>query len=146
MLPASFLFNSVKIEELVVLLHHVEINTSDLLKAREFYDALLPELGYRLYQEWPLGFSYKHGSTYIVFVQTEKEFLHNEFHRKATGLNHLAFYARSRQQVDELTVKMKREKVRILYEDRHPYAGGHQTYALFIEGPDRLKIEIVAPE
>lgn len=128
------------------MLHHVEINASDLRATREFYDVLLPELGYTIHQEWPQGFSYKYGSTYLVFVQTEKEFLHKGFHRKATGLNHLAFHAESRMQVDELTGKLKGMGVKVLYEDRHPYAGGSHYYALFVEGPDRLKIEIVAPE
>ncbi|WKA54303.1 VOC family protein [Planococcus shixiaomingii] len=128
------------------MLHHVEINASDLLVTREFYDALLPDLGYELYQEWPLGFSYKYGATYLVFVQTEAAFIHSGYHRKATGLNHLAFHAESRRQVDELTDKMRRRNARMLYKDRHPYAGGPQYYALFVEGPDRLKIEIVAPE
>ncbi|TWT16143.1 VOC family protein [Planomicrobium sp. CPCC 101079] len=128
------------------MLHHVEINASNLPATREFYDDLLPDLGYELYQEWPRGFSYKHSSTYLVFVQTENEFLHNGYNRKATGLNHLAFHAKSRQQVDELTGKMRRKCVKVLYEDRHPFAGGSHYYALFIEGPDRLKIEIVAPE
>lgn len=128
------------------MLHHVEINVADLQTTRKFYDALLPDLGYKLYQEWPEGFSYRHGAAYIVFVQTEKAFLHKPYHRKAIGLNHLAFHAASRNQVDELTEKMSRNGVRILYEDRHPYAGGPNYYALFIEDPDRLKIEIAAPE
>lgn len=128
------------------MLHHVEINVADLQTTRKFYDALLPDLGYKLYQEWPEGFSYRHEAAYIVFVQTEKAFLHKGYHRKAIGLNHLAFHAEFRNQVDKLTEKMRRNGVRILYEDRHPYAGGPDYYALFIEDPDRLKIEIAAPE
>lgn len=30
------------------------------------------------------------------------------------------------------------------YEDRHPYAGGPDYYAVFFEDPDRMKVEIVA--
>lgn len=105
---------------------------------------MLPELGYEKFQEWPQGFSYKLGKTYIVFVQTEEKFLASPYHRKATGLNHLAFYANNRQQVDELTEKMRQSGVHILYEDRHPYAGGNHTYAVFMEDPDRMKIEITA--
>lgn len=128
------------------MLHHVEINVSDLTKAREFYESFLPDLGYKLYQEWPEGFSYRMGKAYVVFVQTEEAFLPEGYHRKATGLNHLAFHADSRGHVDALTEKARKMGFRILYEDRHPFAGGPDYYAVFIEAPDRMKFEIVSPE
>ena len=128
------------------MLHHVELNVSDLQATRNFYSRLLPELGYEKYQDWPEGFSYKHGKTYIVFVQTEEKFLDAPYHRKATGLNHLAFHADSCAKVDELTEKMRQWGMHILYEDRHPFAGGPNTYAVFAEDPDRVKIEITASE
>lgn len=127
------------------MLHHIELNVSNLREASSFYSELLPPLGYKLFQEWEQGFSYKSGPTYIVFVQTEREFLQSGYHRKRTGLNHLAFYARSRSQVDEMTKKMQQWGAQVLYEHLHPFAGGPDYYAVFIEGPDRLKIEIAAP-
>lgn len=128
------------------MLHHVELNVSDLEASWNFYSKLLPELGYEKYQNWPKGFSFKYGQTYIVFVQTEEKFLAAPYHRKTTGLNHLAFHAASRAKVDELTEKMRQWKMRILYEDRHPFAGGTNTYAVFTEDPDRVKIEIAVSE
>jgi len=32
----------------------------------------------------------------------------------------------------------------LLYEDRHPYAAGEQSYALFFEDPMRMKVELCA--
>jgi catechol 2,3-dioxygenase-like lactoylglutathione lyase family enzyme len=32
----------------------------------------------------------------------------------------------------------------ILYQDRHPHAGGENYYAVFFEDPDRIKVELVA--
>ncbi len=63
-----------------------------------------------------------------------------------TGLNHLAFHAASRAQVDDVTVKLKARGVPILYADRHPYAGGPDYYAVFFEDPDRMKVEVTAAE
>lgn len=126
------------------MLHHIEINVSDLERSKEFYAALLPELGYAEYQNWPQGFSYRYGGTYLVFVQTEEQFLQVPYHRKTVGLNHLAFYAKSRDEVDRLTLMMKEKGAPILYENRYPYAGGPEHYAVFMEDPDRLKIEIAA--
>lgn len=57
----------------------------------------------------------------------------------------LAFHARSKEQVDEITEKLQEKGINILYLDRHPYAGGEGHYAVYFEDPDRIKIELVAP-
>ena len=67
------------------------------------------------------------------------------YHRCRVGLNHLAFHADSRQQVDEMTEKLKGRGVTLLYTDRHPFAGGENHYAVYFEDPDRIKVELVAP-
>ncbi|MGO1060805.1 VOC family protein [Planococcus sp. FY231025] len=72
--------------------------------------------------------------------------MHLPYHRKASGLNHLAFRADSRSEVDRLAEKMRLSDVPMLYEDRYPFAGGPDHYAVFLEDPDRLKIEIAAGE
>jgi catechol 2,3-dioxygenase-like lactoylglutathione lyase family enzyme len=132
--------------DLTGLLHHVEINVSDLARSRAFWAWLLGELGYMLYQDWPEGVSWKLGATYLVFVQTPQEHLHRPYHRRGTGLNHLAFHARSREHVDRLTDELRRRDVSILYADQHPHAGGPEHYAVFFEDPDRIKVELVAPD
>ncbi|WP_203331990.1 VOC family protein [Planococcus beigongshangi] len=128
------------------MIHHIELNVSDLNVSRQFYDQLFPLLGYRLFQDWSEGFSYRKEKQYLVFVQTVPEFLEAGYHRKAVGLNHLAFHASSTAEVDMITQQMRQSNVKILYEDRHPYAGGEETYAVFMEDPDRLKIEIAVSE
>lgn len=128
------------------MLHHVEINVSSLKSSRKFYDTLLPIMGYSLFQEWEKGFSYKFGTTYLVFVQTIDKHLDSTYHRGQTGLNHLAFHAQSRQQVDDITEMLEALGTTILYKDKHPFAAGDSYYAVFFEDPDRLKLEIVAPE
>lgn len=124
------------------ILHHIEIYVSDLMKTIEFYDWFLPELGYKIFQNWEFGKSYKLNDTYIVFVQTEEKYLEQPYHRKRTGLNHLAFFGDSKEFIDNITDKLKSRNIRILYEDRHPFAENY--YAVFFEDPDRMKIEIVA--
>ncbi len=127
------------------LLHHIELYVSNLKKTKEFWGWLLEELGYKLYQDWNNGQSWKLGDTYIVFVQTEERFLDIPYHRCRVGLNHLAFHASSRVQVDYLTEQLKSRGVNMLYTDKHPYAGGENYYAVFFEDPDRIKVELVAP-
>ncbi|APC47698.1 VOC family protein [Virgibacillus halodenitrificans] len=127
------------------LLHHIEIYVSDLKKSAEFWGWLLEELGYRSYQKWEYGQSWKIEDTYIVFVQTEEGFLDVSYHRKRVGLNHVAFHAESRQHIDEMTEKLNNRGVTILYQDQHPFAGGDDYYAIYFEDPDRIKVELVAP-
>ncbi len=126
-------------------LHHVEVNVSSLGKSRRFWSWFLGRLGYRQYQEWKGGFSWKLGRTYIVFVQTRRKYLKTRYHRSATGLNHLAFHALSRKEVDLVTEELRARGTKVLYEDNHPFAGGRNHYAVFFEDPDRIKVEFVAP-
>jgi catechol 2,3-dioxygenase-like lactoylglutathione lyase family enzyme len=128
------------------MLHHLEIYVSNLSKTIDFWDWFLTELGYEPYQKWDSGISWKYGNTYIVFAQAEERFLDVPYHRSRAGLNHLAFHAKSKEQVDQITKQLKEKGVNILYQEKHPFAGGDSHYAVFFEDPDRIKVELVAPE
>ncbi len=124
-------------------LHHVELSASDLERAVDFWNWWLGELGYEPKDDWNGGRSWHNGPTYVVLVQAEDT--DHPFDRRAPGLDHLAFHARSRGQVNDLTAGIRqRSDATVLYEDQHPYAGGY--YALYCEGPDEVKIELVGPE
>ena len=125
------------------MLSHVEINVRDLERSISFWEWLLLYLGYKPFQRWDSGKSWIKDKTYIVFVQTADKYLENDYHRCKTGLNHIAFYASSKEEIDFLTEQLRARGVRILYEDRHPHAAGEDTYALFFEDPDRIKVEVV---
>ncbi|MFD2445274.1 VOC family protein [Bacillus sp. CGMCC 1.16607] len=127
------------------LIHHIEIYVSNLKNTIDFWGWFLEELGYHVFQEWDGGQSWKMGETYIVFVQAEERFLDIPYHRCRVGLNHLAFHASSRKQVDDMTIKLKENGVHILYTNKHPFAGGNNHYAVYFEDPDRMKVELVAP-
>jgi catechol 2,3-dioxygenase-like lactoylglutathione lyase family enzyme len=127
------------------MIHHIELYVSDLNVSMDFWEWLLGGLGYTRFQSWENGSSFKLGETYLVFVQVEDRFKDKSYHRCGVGLNHLAFQARSREQVDEVTRILEQREVPILYQDRHPYAGGGTHYAVYFEDPDRIKAELVAP-
>jgi len=124
-------------------LHHVELYAADLDAAVDFWGWLLAELGYEPKAEWDGGRSWTNGPAYLVFVQADE--VDHPLDREAPGLNHLAFHAASREQVDRITAGVReREDASVLYEGRYPFAGGY--YALYCEGPDGVKIEIVGLE
>jgi catechol 2,3-dioxygenase-like lactoylglutathione lyase family enzyme len=126
-------------------LDHVEIYVSNLERSLEFWEWFLEKLGYAEYQRWGSGVSFILNGTYIVFVQTTAKHLDSPYHRCRTGLNHLAFVAASKSDVNEMTGELKARGMNILYQDRHPNAGGEGYYGVFFEDPDRIKVEFVAP-
>ena len=123
-------------------LSHLELYVSDVERSVDFWTWILGWLGYAPFQEWDEGVSFRSGPTYLVFVQAPEGAAGLD--RRAVGLNHLAFRADSPAEVDELTASLRDRGVRILYEDRHPHAGGEDHYAVFFEDPDGLKVEVVA--
>jgi peptidase E/catechol 2,3-dioxygenase-like lactoylglutathione lyase family enzyme/GNAT superfamily N-acetyltransferase len=125
-------------------LHHIEIYVSDLKQSITFWSWFLLRLGYFEYQSWNQGRSYRKDDTYIVFVQTEEKYRDITYHRCRTGLNHLAFRAISTEIVDQMTKELRKKNIKILYEDKHPHAGG-VSYGVYFEDPDRIKVELVAP-
>ncbi|MEK4563977.1 VOC family protein [Alkalihalobacillus sp. FSL R5-0424] len=127
------------------MIHHIELYVSNVEESKVFWGWLLEDLGYTLYQEWDEGFSFKQDHSYIVFVQVEPRFIEEGYHRKRIGLNHLAFFGRSRVHIDELTNSLQERGTRLLYQNTHPYAGGDKHYAVYFEDPDRIKVEVVAP-
>lgn len=128
------------------MLHHVEINVSDLERSAAFWEWLLvEELGWLPFQRWPGGRSWSLGATYLVLVETGERFRADGYHRSRIGLNHVALHAASREHVDAVTATLRARGARVLYEDRHPFAGGPGHYAVFFEDPDRIKVELVAP-
>lgn len=128
------------------MLHHVELYVADLGRSTAFWTPFMAFLGYRE-ERWSGGVNYVRGpaDTYFCLLPAPAEHLAAGYHRKRVGLNHLAFTGESRAQVDEITRWLKAQGHAVLYEDRHPFAGGPDYYAVFCEDPDRFKLEVVAP-
>lgn len=126
------------------LIHHVELWVPDLDRAAQSWGWLLAELGYQPYQRWDHGISYRHGPGYIV-LERSPDLLPGPHRRRGAGLNHLAFHAASRAQVDSLTADGPAHGWSLLFADRHPHAGGPDQYAAYLENTDGYEAELVAP-
>lgn len=127
------------------MLHHVEIYVSDLERSMAFWTPFLEQLGYEA-DRWSGGMNYvKDDEAYLCFLPAPEEHIAAGYHRKRVGLNHLAFKGRSRRHVDEIAAWVQEAGHTLLYQDRHPFAGGRNYYAMFCEDPDRIKVEVVAP-
>ena len=125
-------------------LHHVELSVpeADLDPALDWWGWLLADLGYERKSDWDAGRSWVNGPTYVVLKAASGD---GSIERETPGLDHLAFHAESRAQVDRITERVRDHgDATLLYPDRHPRAGGY--YALYFEDPVGVTVEVVAPE
>ena len=127
----------------MIRMDHIELYVSNLQKTKLFYSKFLVQLGFELFQEWEEGFSYKKESFYIVFVQVKEKYQSTNYHRCYVGLNHLAFSCSDKTIITKIREQLIEENVELLYDDKFPFAGGKNHYALYFEDPDRIKVEIV---
>jgi catechol 2,3-dioxygenase-like lactoylglutathione lyase family enzyme len=129
-------------------LAHIEINVSDLKKSKEFYLKIFTPLNWTIVFNCDdsVGFKGK-DKTHLFLVQTDTSFISNIFHRKHTGLNHIAFRVDSKQEVEEFSNFLKQNNIISLYTDGpKDYAQEYkmeQYYAVFFEDPDHIKLEVV---
>ncbi|MEH0821294.1 MULTISPECIES: VOC family protein [unclassified Micromonospora] len=124
-------------------LHHVEVWVPDLAAASRSWGWLLGELGWTLYQDWPAGRSWRLGSTYLVLEESPA--LTGRTHdRCAPGLNHLAFHAGPPAAVEHLVAAAGEYGWTLLFPDRHPHAGGPDSYAAYLTDGQGYEVELVA--
>ncbi len=125
------------------VLHHVELWVPDLHRAIAEWGWLLSELGYAQFQDWPDGRSWRLGATYLVIEQSPAMTAASH-DRCRPGLNHLAFHAGSRDQVDALTIRAPSAGWTVMFPDRHPHAGGAGHYAAYLSNSDGFEVELIA--
>jgi hypothetical protein len=106
---------------------------------------LLGELGYELFQDWPGGQSWRSGPTYIVLEQSPARTA-SRHDRSRPGLNHLAFHVATAALTEALATAAVQHGWRLMFADRHPYAGGNGHYAAYLENVDGYEAELVALE
>ncbi|MEV4902316.1 reverse transcriptase-like protein [Citricoccus sp. NPDC055426] len=124
-------------------LHHVEIWVADLAAARGSLGWLFQQVGYAVSGEWSEGTSYQGAGEYLV-LESGPDVAADGHDRRRPGLNHLAFHAGTRAEVDALTAAARQRGFTLLFADRHPFAGGRNHYAAYLEAPDGFEVELVA--
>jgi RimJ/RimL family protein N-acetyltransferase len=125
--------------------HHVELWVADLAGAEASLGWLLTELGWREYQRWSRGVSWRYGSSYVVVEDSPAR--RGDVHDRMTpGLNHLALHIRTRAELNRVTATAPEHGWRIMFADKHPYAGGPEHYAAYLENDAGFEVELVAAE
>ena len=124
-------------------LHHVEIWAEDIEAAGREWGWLLERLGYQLGDDWGHGRAWELGSLYLV-VEAGPDVEAGRHERRRPGVNHLAFHGGSRAEVDALVAGCDSGGWTLMFADRHPYAGGPDHYAAYLESGEGFEVELVA--
>ena len=124
-------------------LHHVELWVGDIIAAKREWGWLLGRLGYRLGDDWGHGQAWELGSLYIV-IESGPDVAPGRHDRARPGLNHLAFHAGSRGDVDAVVADSAESGWTLMFADRHPFAGGPDHYAAYLESTEGFEVELVA--
>jgi catechol 2,3-dioxygenase-like lactoylglutathione lyase family enzyme len=125
-------------------LYHVQLNVSDVARSMPFYRALFEYLEYRIMVAQPDAMGVSDGTTDIWIIGVAPEYRARGFHRKETGVNHLAFHVSAPGDVDRFHGEfLLTRNLPVLYggpREYPEYALGY--YAVFFEDPDRIKLEV----
>jgi ribonuclease HI/catechol 2,3-dioxygenase-like lactoylglutathione lyase family enzyme len=124
-------------------LHHVEVWTKDLTGADASLGWLLERLGFPRREAWDTGTSFGSDRFYVV-LESGPDVADGAHDRRRPGVNHLAFSAGSRADVDLLTRRAASHGWSLLFPDRHPFAGGPDHYAAYLENEEGFEVELVA--
>jgi catechol 2,3-dioxygenase-like lactoylglutathione lyase family enzyme len=125
-------------------LYHVQVNVSSGARSFPFYRPLLTYLEFRRVHEDARSLAFSDGTVDVWLIEAEERHAGFGFHRKRTGLNHLAFRVDARAGVDRFAREFLQPRgLAALYgtpREFPEYAAGY--YAVFFEDPDRLKLEV----
>lgn len=123
-------------------LHHIDVTVTDVVRSTQFYDRVLPLLGWQRRADCAEGPIWG-GNRAEVGLQEARPESRRAHDRYSPGLHHLAFGAPDRAAVDRAYHALVALEVPILdppapYEQ---YAPGY--YAVFFSDPDGMKLEYV---
>jgi catechol 2,3-dioxygenase-like lactoylglutathione lyase family enzyme len=126
-------------------LHHVDIWVEDLAVAIRSFGWLFERLGWTLFQVWEHGRSWQSpGQGPYVVLEASPALRRQPYDRLRQGLNHLAIAVPEHWMVDRIVAEAPDYGWRLLFSDRHPYAGGPSHYAAYLENAEGFEVEVVA--
>jgi catechol 2,3-dioxygenase-like lactoylglutathione lyase family enzyme len=135
------------------IIDHIQITVRDLDRAVAFYDGFLPLLGFDPKSKAGATIEkhdfrvveYCHPRLCFAITSPRAAFRDEVVHRRKPGsLHHLAFRARSREEVDRVHEALKALGAEIVTPPRlYPEYKPTGYYAVFFKDPDGIKFEVV---
>lgn len=141
-----------KLTSLSPKIDHLQVTVQDLNRAENFYDMLMPLLGFNLDKksrgrvdahEFDV-IEYFHENLIIGFNSPRSQFKNEDVHRRKPGsIHHIAFRANSESDVDTFYEDIKKTVAKIIEPPRlYPQHGAHY-YAVFFKDTEGIKWELV---
>lgn len=128
-------------------LDHIGINVLDASRARDYFDALMPLVGFQPFfggEDW---FSYApdsgHGTQLFFYTARAGA---SPYSRHEPGLQHLCFRVGSRREVEAAHAWARDRGDKVLHEPRTFPEYHRDHYATFWLDPHDFKIEVVSFE
>ena len=119
---------------------HTMLSSGDFPAAREFYGQLLPYLGLTPVLDTDDTYYCVGGRTALGIRASERQEPANRFDQSHSGLHHLCFRLRSREDVDALHGFLVSIDARIVHGPREDgWAPGY--YSVLFEDPDGIRLE-----
>jgi catechol 2,3-dioxygenase-like lactoylglutathione lyase family enzyme len=120
---------------------HVILTVRDFPAAREFYGALLPFLGLTPVVDSPVYYYCVGGRTALGIRPADPARAGEAFSQERSGLHHLCFRARSREDVDAVHAFLVGRKAHIVHK---PEEGGFAPgyYSVLFEDREGIRLEV----
>lgn len=119
---------------------HTFLTSGDFPAARRFYGQLLPYLGLTPVLDTEDTYYCVGGRTALGIRASERQASDNRFDQSRSGLHHLCFRLRNREDVDELHGFLVSIDARIVHGPREDgWAPGY--YSVLFEDPDGVRLE-----
>lgn len=126
-------------------LHHLEVWVPRPPQTGDSWDRLLTELDCAMTQAWEGGRRYELGAGYLV-LESGADVQGIRHERRAPGMNHVALELDTRARVDRVVEQAPHLGWELLFAESHPWAGGPNHYAAYLENADGYEVELVAKE
>lgn len=120
---------------------HVFLTVSDFTAARPFYDRLLSFLGLTRVIDAEQMLYFVGGRTAVGVVPAEEKYRSERFAQFRSGLHHVCFRARNRDDVDQVHAFLVEQGATIVHgPEDGPWAPGY--YSVLFEDPDGIRLEV----
>ena len=123
-------------------INHIALSVSDIERSESFYNALLGFLGYEQGEKTEQFILWASSNAVITISPSNPESPNKHHDRYSPGLDHLAFSADSREDVDRLYQYLVERGVEIL-EPPTQYSYMPSYYAVLFLDPDGIKLELI---
>jgi catechol 2,3-dioxygenase-like lactoylglutathione lyase family enzyme len=126
------------------MIGHLGVNVVDLEQSKEYYDQLMPLLGFEPFISADDQFAYRPAGgkpgTYLFFYPAPEQ---SQYSRRRPGLQHVAFMVRTRAGVDAVHEWVQGEGNEVLHPPREWPEYPPPYYAMFWTSPEGFMLEVV---